>query len=383
MSRLVEENIEIVGCTRCTPKSGNEIMLNEPANLPLTDGTNALVTEYALMLLDEDYGIVRGRIKKGSAGEVVVVAPKRFDGKRVIGNKEVPLRDLLAIDVYGLCKRLERADISGYRLADGNPRNLMPSNVVKVLKSPPDLKDRKPYTRRKPLAVTERPTDALHIHEQESLLSEAFPKMRGVAYAILKSDCQSQTGSSWQADDVVQKVALNLLSLIRAGKCKAANRGQFFSFCFALTQREASWKLQALSNGTCRDVDHDEAEILLLRVRRLEGDLRERQGLPVDYGDSSPLDGMDPAWVAKELERDAEKKAAEEKQRVKEEGGKWNRVDLEAGTEVLPEIEPEPLAVSEEKDDEDPTFLPDLQEPTYHSLLPELDVSDEDETLAA
>lgn len=339
MSTLVEQIIESVGA-RCAHQSENE-MLNETANLPLTDGTNALVTEYALSLLEEDYGIVRGRIKKGSGGEVVVVAPKKFDGKRVIGNKEVPLRDLLAVDVYGMFRRLERADIAGYRLADGDPRNILPSNIVKIMNSAPEVKERKQYTRRKPLAATERPTEALSTHEQESLLSEAFPKMRGVAYAILTPDSQSKTGSRSQADDLVQDVAVNLLTLVRAGKCKAVNRGQFFSFCFALTQCAASWKLQALANGVCRDVDHDEAEILLLRVRRLEGDLRERQGLPLDHNESSPLEGLDPAWLAKQLERDAEKKAAEERQRIKEEGGRWDNVDLEAGTEMSDDLLPE------------------------------------------
>ena len=162
--------------------------------------------------------------------------------------------------------------------------------------------------------MTQRPAEALSISEQEALLPEAFSQMRGVAYAILKQDRESKTGSKSQADDVVQDVSLSLLGQIRAGKCHAVNRGQFFSFCFAAVQRAASWKLQAITNGVCSDVDHDPAEILLLRVKRLEGDLRERRGLSVEDNGTSPLDGIDPAWLAKQLEYDAAEKAEQERQ---------------------------------------------------------------------
>ena len=316
--------------------------MNEPANLPLTDGTTAIVTEDALEALEEDYGIVRGRVKKGSSGEVVLVTPKRYNGKPVRGAKEVLLRDLLAVHVYGLCgNHWEEKEIAGYKLADADARNLMPSNVVKVMKTAPEVKDRKPYTRKKIKAVPERPTDALSIREQEELLSEVFAKMRGVAYAILTPDNHSKTGSRSQADDVVQEVAVTVLSLVRAGKCHAVNRGQFFSFCFALTQRAASWKLQAIASGFCRDVDHDEAEILLLRVKRLEADLRQREGVSVEDNGISPLEGIDPVWLAKQLERDAAEKRTTEHQRVKEEGGTWEAVDLEAGTELAEDLIPE------------------------------------------
>jgi len=90
----------------------------------------------------------------------------------------------------------------------------------------------------------------------------------------------------------------------------------------------ASWKYEALAAGVCRDVDHDEAEILLLRVKRLEGNLRERQGLYVDDNGVSPIEGVDPAWLAKQLEKDAAEEAKRERQRVKEEGGRWDAVGL-------------------------------------------------------
>jgi len=204
----------------------------------------------------------------------------------------------------------------------------------------PEVNERKPYTR-KITAVKEHPAESLSIQAQEELLSEVFGKMCGVAKAILTPDYYSKTGSESQADDVVQEVAMTVLAMVRAGKCRAINRGQFFAFCFSLTQRAASWKLQAITSGFCRDVDHDDAEILLLRLKRLEGDLRERQGLAVDDNGTSPLEGIDPVWLAKQLERDAEQKSRRERQRIKEEGGSWDNVDLEAGTELADDLLPE------------------------------------------
>ncbi len=345
-------------------------MIYDPASLPLTDGSVAIVTENAIEVLEEEYGIVRGRVKKGSAGEVVVVSPKRYNGKIVRGAKEVPLRDLLAVHVYNTCSHLEEKDLLRFQIVDGAARNLMPSNVVKVMKTVTEVKERKKYTRKAVTVLTERPADALSIREQEGLLSEAFPQMRGVAYAILRPDRESKIGSWSQADDVVQTTALSLLNQIRAGTCDSVSRGQFFGWCFSAVQKAASWKLQVIANGVCRDVDHDEAEILLLRVKRLEGDLRERQGLPVDHGDSSPLDGVDPVWLAKQLEADAEEKAAKERQRIKEEGGRWHNVDLESGSEVVADLEEPKPAANDSEDaeeaepevlEEDPLYLPAFQ----------------------
>jgi len=314
--------------------------MNEVTKLPLTDGTTASVTAYALSVLESEYGVVKGRVKKGSAGDVVVVSPKRYAGKLVRGAKEVVLRDLLAVHVYNLCTMFEEDDISGYKLADGAARNLMPSNIAKLMKPASEVKERKPYTR-KITAVTQRHSDALSISEQEELLSEVFGKMCGVAKAILTPDHYSKTGSESQADDVVQNVAMTVLAMVRAGKCRAINRGQFFAFCFSLTQRAASWKLQAIASGFCRDVDHDEAEILLLRVKRLEADLRERKGQFAEEDSNSPLEGLDPVWLARQLERDAEQKSRIERQQMKEEGGSWESVDLEAGTELADDLLPE------------------------------------------
>jgi hypothetical protein len=319
-------------------------MMNEPTNLPLSDGTTASVTEHALEILRKEFGITKGRCKKGSAGDVVLVSPKLYNEKPVRGGKEVPLRDLLALHAYGLCSHWEENNIEGYRLADGAARNLMPENFVTVMKAVPEAKVRKTYTRTKIKAAKERTAESLSINEQEALLGEVFGKMCGVAKAILKKDHRSKTGSSSQADEVVQECALNILSMVRAGKVRAINRGQFYAFCFALTQKAASWKYQAIASGFCGDVDHDEAEILLLRVKRLEADLRERKGQYPEEDSNSPLDGMDPVWLAKQLARDARKKKQDERQRVKEEGGRWDNVDIEAGTELADELPREEAA---------------------------------------
>ena len=316
-----------------------ESTMTPRTRLPLNDGTFARMTKEAIHILAEDYGITTGRLKKGTGSDVVVVSPTRYDGKAVHGVPEVALRDLLAVHVYSLSTLWEENDIAGYRLADGDARNLTPQNFVKVMKTVKEVNERKPYTR-KITAVKERPAESLSINEQEALLSEVFGKMRGIAYAILKPDHESKTGSPSQADDVVQEVAIAVLSLVRAGKCRAINRGQFFAFCFSLTQRAASWKYQALANGFCRDIDHDEAAILLLRVKRLEADLRERKGQYAEEDSNSPLEGIDPIWLAKQLERDSEEQSRRERQRIHEEGGTWEHVDLEAGTEMSDDLLP-------------------------------------------
>jgi len=328
-----------------------ETTMNARTRLPLTDGTKARLTKEAIQILAEDYGIVRGRVKKGSASEVVLVSPKRYSGRPVRGTKEVPLRDLLAVHVYNIVPYLELGDVVGYKLADGVARNLMPSNIVRVPKTLCEVKERKPYTRKAVTVLTERPADALSVHEQEGLLSEVFSQMRGVAYAILKPDRESKTGSESQADDVVQNVSLSLLEQIRAGKCNAVSRGQFFAFCFSAVQRAASWKLQAITNGVCRDVDHDEAEILLLRVKRLEGDLRERQGLSVEDNGNSPIEGIDPAWLAKQLERDADEKDRQERQQIKEEG-RWDAAGLRHEVSGI-DVEEKPEHVSDDVESEE------------------------------
>lgn len=312
--------------------------------LPLKDGTFARLTKEAIQILAEDYGVTSGRLKKGSGSDVVVVTPKRYDGKPVHGAPDVALRDLLATHIYhNMFTIWEEKDLTGFKLVDGDARNLMPSNITKVMKTVPEVKERKPYTRKPVTKMPERPADALGIREQEDLLSEAFPQMKGVAYAILKPDSESKAGSKSQAEDVVQEVSLSLLQQIRVGKCNAVNRGQFFSFCFASVQRAASWKLQAITNGVCSDVDHDPAEILLLRVKRLEGDLREKRGLSVEDNGTSPIEGIDPVWLAKQLERDAEERDRQERQQTKEEGGRWDVAGLKAevsGVDV--EEKPEP-----------------------------------------
>lgn len=300
------------------------------------------MTAHAQDVLETEFGIVKGRLKKGSANAVVMVTPKRYNGKPVHGAREVSLLDLLAVHVYGLRTiwEDEANAIEGYKLSDGDARNLLPTNIVKIMRPVQEVNERKPYTR-KAATLTKRLEQSLTIAEQEELLSEAFGKMRGVAYAILSPDSVSKNGSRHQADDVVQEVAVTVLAMIRAGKVRAINRGQFFAFCFSLTQRAASWKYQAIASGFCRDVDHDEAEILLLRVKRLEADLRERQGQFAEEDSNSPLEGVDPVWLAKQLERDAEQRSQRERQRIREEGGSWEAVDLEAGTELADDLLPE------------------------------------------
>lgn len=307
-------------------------------SLPLTDGTKARLTAHAKKVLSIDNGVTTGRVKKGTGSDMVMVSPKRiFDGAnmRPVRGKEIPLRDLLGSGAYE--SQLynwhhDAAKVSHFFLKDGNCRNLIPGNFEVVFNEVTEVKERKPYVR-KVTAIT-RPVDALSVAGQEALLSEAFPQMKAVAYAILKPDCESKTGSYAQADEVLQEASVALLQQIRTGRCHAVSRGQFFAYCFATVQRSAGWKLQALCSGVCRDVDHDDAEILLLRVKRLEAEMRVQQGMELEEDVEDMLPGVDKVWLAKELERDAKEKAKKERERIKAEGGLWHGADLEAGVEL-------------------------------------------------
>jgi len=75
----------------------------------------------------------------------------------------------------------------------------------------------------------------------------------------------------------------------------------------------------------------------LLRVKRLEAEIRQQQGMELDEDTEDMLPGVDKVWLAKELERDAKEKAQRERERMKEEGGAWHGVDLEAGVELSAE----------------------------------------------
>jgi len=53
-----------------------------------------------------------------------------------------------------------------------------------------------------------------------------FAKMRGVAYAFSRQIATLNRSRS-QADDVVQEVAITVLSLVRAGNARSKSRGSF------------------------------------------------------------------------------------------------------------------------------------------------------------
>ena len=95
----------------------------------------------------------------------------------------------------------------------------------------------------------------------------------------------------------------------------------------------ANWKLGAILNGACLDVDHDEAEIRLVRVANKEGKDRMRAGYPPDY----PIDLTEPGVSRTDLARQLEKEAMDKQQKLKAEGGRWNhdRMDIDAGSELI------------------------------------------------
>jgi hypothetical protein len=98
------------------------------AYLPLLDGTNVIVTEQAKEELADTYGVTGAKIVNG---EVVCWIEGRITncGKVIQRSASyVPMRDVLACWVYDL-KNLLDDDDQFFVLKDGNPRNLLASNI--------------------------------------------------------------------------------------------------------------------------------------------------------------------------------------------------------------------------------------------------------------
>ena len=98
------------------------------ACIPLLDGTSVIVSEDAKEILEADYGVTGGRFREG---EVQVWIEGRITncGKVIQRSASyVSLKDVLACWVYGL-KHLLDDDYQVFVLKDGNPRNLLASNI--------------------------------------------------------------------------------------------------------------------------------------------------------------------------------------------------------------------------------------------------------------
>jgi hypothetical protein len=318
---------------------------NGVAHLPLSDGSFALLTPKALGRLEDEFGILSARLKKGAAGCSQVVAQIRTGRLRT--TKEIAIRDLLAVFVYFPARltfnsgewRSNENRGQSYFLADGDARNLMPGNFT--LTDAPvvaNIAEKKTKTK-KISAQKARPTNALPIEVQEALLDEVFPKLRAVSLAILRPESPSQ------GEEIAQDTALSLLQQIRAGACHAVSRGQLFAWVFSAVKTVALRKLNAIQSGVCKDVDHDRAAIRLLRVKRLNGKMREHAGLSVEQ-DHDMLGDINMADLARKLEAEASEKAQQERQRRLDEGR--TRRPRSAASEVQND-EPE-NAVTDEDD---------------------------------
>jgi hypothetical protein len=99
------------------------------AHLPLPDGTYVTVTVDAKREIAEQYGIISGAIANGEV-QVWLENARIVTRGRVLSRSAsyVSLKDILACWIYGLKDLLEDTD-QRFVLKDGNPRNLMPSNI--------------------------------------------------------------------------------------------------------------------------------------------------------------------------------------------------------------------------------------------------------------
>jgi hypothetical protein len=98
------------------------------AHLPLLDGTFVTVTEQAKEELQNDYGVTGGKIVDGEV--VVWIEGRIVNCGKVIQRSAsyVSLKDVLACWVYRMERLLDDAD-QVFLLKDGNPRNLLMSNI--------------------------------------------------------------------------------------------------------------------------------------------------------------------------------------------------------------------------------------------------------------
>jgi hypothetical protein len=99
------------------------------AELPLLDGTYVTVTAEAKEELALGYGVTGGRFREGEVQ--VWIEGRIVNCGKVIQRSAsyVPLRDVLACWVYRMERLLDDAD-QVFILKDGNPRNLLMSNIA-------------------------------------------------------------------------------------------------------------------------------------------------------------------------------------------------------------------------------------------------------------
>jgi hypothetical protein len=107
-----------------TPKSAEK-----RANLPLLDGTFVIVTEEAKEELETRFAVTGGRYRDGEVQ--VWVEGRIVNCGKVIQTSAsyVSLKDVLGCWVYRLESLLDDAD-QVFVLKDGNPRNLLRSNIA-------------------------------------------------------------------------------------------------------------------------------------------------------------------------------------------------------------------------------------------------------------
>ena len=101
----------------------------KPAHIPLLDGSFVTVTEQAKEELQSDYGVTGGKIVNGEV--VVWIEGRIVNCGKVIQRSAsyVSLKDVLACWVYRIEHLLDDAD-QVFLLKDGNPRNLLMSNIT-------------------------------------------------------------------------------------------------------------------------------------------------------------------------------------------------------------------------------------------------------------
>jgi hypothetical protein len=233
-----------------------------PAELPLTDGTVCKLSDLAKSLLESEFGITSGRVKRAADHEFVMVTPK----SREYANVEMPLRELLACFVY---EKEKLAHGQKWVNADGDPRNLLPQNIVET--ELPAPKEQREKSERVNVYL-----DNTDVQRQLDELSDAIAGKPNSGFASLRAIGLSILRNPLLVDEVLGETTLELVEQIRRGSFRGKSLGEFHAWIRKISRRQFNKRLQYF----IADIEPDKNAIRIRKALVEAGRIRE---LPAEY----------------------------------------------------------------------------------------------------
>jgi hypothetical protein len=244
-----------------------EQMTKETA-IPLSDGTPCRMSQVAAIILADDFGIERARLKSGAGGNARVVAtPKSAEYRNA---REVPLIYLLATFAYGF-RDCDLEPGQRWVCADGDPRNLTQSNIVP---SKSETRCEEPARRAKKERVTvfldspavNRQLDMLGsvIRDRSFYVKDGEEKNAASLYAIgLDILCKP-----FLVETVLGDVVVTIAEQIRAGQFRGQSDGEFFSWVRTIARNQFKRRQKAAISNAMGDIEPDRAARRLRKTYR-------------------------------------------------------------------------------------------------------------------